>query len=202
MTMNNEHSSENLPSLRINARRVLSGSIYLFLLIGSGCGGQLYKVAPIPADAPVSDVSAGLSVGATALDGDRSLEQFEANLPMAGIIAVDVRVINNSSNPISLRPLKFDLSDDSRSKLKLLAPKKALSKVMKFYGNNFYPLEAKRATLENFEAIGLKPGGSLDSKAELRGFIFFEIKKGTNIGNLTLNVAGTGAPVSISLNAR
>ena len=76
----------------------------------AGCGGQLYKVAPLPKSAPpaISTGNAiGLNIGAMVLEGDRSIEQFEANLPLAGVIAIDVKLINQSSGLISAKRLMY-----------------------------------------------------------------------------------------------
>src|SRR5262245_52712 len=85
---------------RAKALTVLLTSL---LPVLAACGGRLYKVAPLPASVP-PEISmgngAGLDVGAVALDGERSYERFEANLPLAGVIAVDVRMINKSEATI------------------------------------------------------------------------------------------------------
>ena len=107
----------------MNARKTISAAIFFCFPLWAACGGQLYKVAPLPASRP-PEISAnspigsptgsptgkltGLSIGAAVLDGDRSLEQFEANLPMAGVIAVDIRLSNLSSEKIDLSTLRFE----------------------------------------------------------------------------------------------
>jgi hypothetical protein len=70
----------------MHKRKSLIGLNIICLIMIAGCGGQLYKVAPLPASAPpaISTGNAnGLNIGATVLEGDRSVEQFEANLPLA-----------------------------------------------------------------------------------------------------------------------
>src|SRR5215813_307101 len=88
---------------------ILPGSL---LIIFAACGGRLYKVAPLPASAPpeISTKSEnGLNIGASALDGEQSYDRFEANLPLAGVIAVDVRMINKSEAAIMTNSLRFEL---------------------------------------------------------------------------------------------
>jgi hypothetical protein len=68
---------------------------------GPGCG-QLYRVAPlarVERGLPSSRL-ADLVIEARGLDGDRSLEQFDANLPMAGVLAVEVRLTNRGAAPL------------------------------------------------------------------------------------------------------
>src|SRR5262245_64768123 len=90
---------------------VLTGSLILTL---AACGGRLYKVAPLPAGAPpeisTSNVG-GLNIGAVALDGQQSYERFEANLPLAGVIAVDVKMIKKWGEMIIARALRFDIGE-------------------------------------------------------------------------------------------
>src|SRR5262245_38023335 len=101
----------------------------------TACGGRLYKVAPLPASAP-PEISmgngGGLDIGAVALNGERSYERFEANLPLAGVIAVDVRMINKSDATIMTNSLRFELRNPSGDPLKRIATKKALGAVMKY----------------------------------------------------------------------
>jgi len=103
---------------RAKALTVLIASLLPAL---AACGGRLYKVAPLPTSVP-PEISmgngGGLDVGAVALDGERSYERFEANLPLAGVIAVDVRMINKSEAAIMTNSLRFELRNPSGDALK------------------------------------------------------------------------------------
>jgi hypothetical protein len=183
----------------MNKRNTLIGLNIFCLTMIAGCGGQLYKVAPLPASAPPAistGNAAGLNIGATVLEGDRSVEQFEANLPLAGVIAIDVKLINQSSGSIGARRLKFKLNDEKR--FKQIQPKKALSKVIDFYGNSFYRVDARKRTQESYEAIALKLDGLIAPGETRRGFLFFETDV-KNLDGLTLKVTGAGAPISVNL---
>jgi hypothetical protein len=183
----------------MNKKKSLIGLNILCLIMTVGCGGQLYKVAPLPASTPpaISTGNAnGVNIGATVLEGDRSVEQFEANLLLAGVIAVDVKLINQSSEQISAKRLKFELNDEER--LKQIQPKKALSKVIDFYGNSFYRVDARKRTQESYEAIALKLDGAMAPGETRRGFLFFETDV-AKIDGLTLTVTGAGAPIFVNL---
>lgn len=175
------------------------------LLLGAftACGGRLYKVASLPASAPPeisTNNASGLNVGAVVLDGEQSYERFEANLPLAGVIAVDVRMVNRSDATIRTNSLRFDLRDAAGASLKHLVPKKALSAVMKYYGAGFYAKAAYRRTLEDYESVALKQGGAIEPEGELRGIVFFQTKRETmSVNGLTLFVAGLTAPVNLQL---
>jgi hypothetical protein len=142
----------------------------------------------------------GLDVGAAALDGERSYERFEADLPLAGVIAVDVRLVNNSEATIMTNSLRFELRDPSGAELKRIAPKKALSAVMKYYGDKFYAKVAYRRTLEDYESVALKQGSAIEPEHEIRGIVFFQTKRETaSVDGLILSVAGLSAPVNVQL---
>lgn len=173
------------------------------LPVFAACGGRLYKVAPLPASVP-PEISmgndGGLDIGAVALDGERSYERFEANLPLAGVIAVDVKMINKSEATITTNSLKFELRKASGATLKRIAPKKALGAVMKYYGDKFYAKLAYRRTLEDYESVAIKKGSSIEPEGELRGIVFFQTKRETtSVDGLILSVAGLTAPVNVQL---
>ncbi|MBO0725471.1 MAG: hypothetical protein J2P52_07715 [Blastocatellia bacterium] len=185
---------------RTTAITVLIGSI---LPVLAACGGRLYKVAPLPASAPPEisvGKSGGLDIGAIALDGERSYERFEANLPLAGVIAVDVRMINKSESTIMTNSLRFELRNASGVALKRIAPKKALGVVMKYYGDKFYAKVAYQRTLEDYESVSLKQGSSIAPEGEIRGIVFFQAKRETtSVDGLILSVAGLTTPINVQL---
>src|SRR5262249_43517046 len=172
-------------------------------IIVASCGGRLYKVAPRPAGEPpeisTSNVG-GLNIGAVALDGQQSYERFEANLPLAGVIAVDLRMVNRSDTTIITRSLKFELRDAAGSLLKQLAPKKALGEVMKYYEDRFYAKAAYQRTLDDYVLVSLKQESVIEPDGELRGVVFFQTKRDTtSVDGLVLSVAGLTAPVNLQV---
>ena len=193
---------KNQPMILNNYRSIT----LLFLISLASCSAQLYKVAPLPASAPpdLTKASAdGLNAGADVIESDRSIKQFEANLPMAGVIAIDLLIVNKSDLPIGLHTLKFELRDSVGLKFKQIPPKTALSKVMKFYGDNFYTLEARRRTREDYNAIAFKAEKVLASQEERRGFLFFETKKDTAIlPELILQISGAKTEIILALSAK
>ncbi|MGH9849690.1 MAG: hypothetical protein ACREBD_07500 [Blastocatellia bacterium] len=184
-------------------RKIINASLYFCLLVSAACGARLYKVAPLPTAAPPefsSNSTNGFSVGAVVLDGEQSLERFEANLPLAGVIAVDLRMANNTAETIRANAIKFELRDSSGAKLKRLAPKKALGAVMKYYGDRFYAKSAHRRTLDDYESVALKTNTPIAPREERRGIVFFQTQRNTtNVNGLTLSVTGLPAPINLQL---
>ena len=169
----------------------------------SGCGGQLYNVMPLPSNAPPdlpTNNANSVNIAATALDSDQSLERFEANLPMAGVIAVDVRLINQTAAAVDPRLLKFELRTTAGKSFKAIAPKQALKRVMKFYGDRFYRLDARKSTIDSYHAIALPLSSPIALQEERRGLLFFEAQGNTILGGLTLVAAGAKPPISVKVN--
>src|SRR5262245_62070446 len=188
----------------MNASKTFPVAIFLWCCCFAACGGQLYKIAPKPLSTPPeisTDNPNGLNIGATIFGGDRSLEQFEANLPMAGILAVDIQLTNRSAATIDASGLRFELSDGHGNRFKAITPKKALGTGMKWNGDRVYTLEARRRTRESYEAIGLKIADRLAVQEERRGFLFFENPgRSLNLKGLSLSVKGAALPMTLELN--
>ena len=183
---------------------IISFLMCLCVTILSGCGGQLYNVAPLPSstppDLPVNNANS-LNIVAMALDGDQSLERFDANLPMAGVVAVDVRLINQTAATVDPRFLKFELRIAGGKSFKAIAPKQALKRVMKFYGDRFYRLDARQSTIDSYNALALPISSPIALQEERRGLLFFEVQGNTvPIAGLTLVAAGTKPPIIVKVN--
>ena len=168
-------------------------------LASMSCTGPLYKVAPLPKAVPAeatTTTSEALEITAAQITEDRAFQDFEANLPLTGIVAVDVRVTNRSQNPVKL---DFVLRSNEGS-WKPTKPKSALSRVMKYYGVGFYGKESYKRTVESYESVGLQMG-DIAAGEERRGIVFFDAKKAaTAPGDMTLEVKGTGQPLLLKLN--
>ncbi len=185
-------------------RKFISFALCLSLLASIGCGAQLYNVSPLPANTSTDDIASGEQglIAVTAiLDGDQSLERFEANLPLAGVIAVDVRLVNRTAASVKTDSLKFNLRDSSGVNLKLIPPAQALKRVMKFYGDGFYRKDAKLRTVESYEKIGLAANATIEPQGNLRGVLFYEKQNNrTSLGGLTFSVVGVTKQININNN--
>jgi hypothetical protein len=157
----------------------------------NGCSGPLYRVATTPkvAAPALSDEAKELAIAARLLTGDELMEQFDANLLLAGVIVVDARVANRTA---SAQSLNFTLQDVAGTAFKPLLPKQALQRVMKFYGNLLYAKAAYANTLAQYEGLALPSNYSLEPQTERRGFLYFtSTTDATNLRGLRLVTAGT-----------
>lgn len=181
-------------------RKIIGLAFCLGLIVGAGCGGRLYNVTPLPSSTP--DVAAsgeqGLIAMTAILDADQAMERFEANLPLAGVVAVEVRLVNRTSAPVNTDSMKFELRDAGGS-LKKILPAQALKRVMKFYGNGFYRKDAKLNTIESYEAVGLPVNFTIAPQSELRGILFYETKiNRTSLSGLTFSVSGATKQINVT----
>ncbi|MDQ3013505.1 MAG: hypothetical protein M3X11_22730 [Acidobacteriota bacterium] len=153
-----------------------------------------------PPDLPAINAN-GFNIAATALDGDQSLERFEANLPMAGVIAVDVRLINHTAAAVNPRSLKLKLRNAGGKSFKEIAPKRALKRVMKFYGNSVYRLDVRQSTIDSYNAVALPLSSPVAPQEERRGLLFFQVQRNTTkLDDLTLSATGAKPPINVKTN--
>lgn len=179
----------------------LSRLLVLIVLTTSGCG-QLYRVTPLPKAtdevAPATTIGT-VGVVATALDGDRSLEHFDGNLPMAGVLAVEVR-LKNSGPAWPLSALDYSLRDTSHLRAAPLRAEQALRRVMKFYGNRLYQVEGYRETLAGYRRMELPRTGEIGRGEEINGILYFQIPRQARLAEGYQLVIRLGAETrSISL---
>jgi hypothetical protein len=188
---------------------LLPGCLLFGGLLLSGCGTRLYNVASrpvaLPAESEVAATSpAGFSITASAFtEDDAAWQQFGANLPLAGIVAVRVNLLNNTTISVNLKKLKFVLRDDAGKQFKPIAPKKVIKRLLKFQGTRLYGLEAYRNTRTDYEAIAL-PIDLLASQQQRSGLLFFEAKRDVlSVPLLHLEIKGSEAtgksPLTIRL---
>ena len=167
------------------------------------CSVPLYKVAPIPQNTPIEAGSTAtvnsLEVMASALtDDDQSFARFDTNLPLAGIVVVDVKLVNRANE--KTKSLSFELQDASGKKFPLLDAKKKLKQVMKFEGVRLYPIEARKETLEQLQAIALPKKLTLAAQEEKRGVLFFHAKQDVaQLQGLILTIKGMAQPLRLPL---
>lgn len=179
-------------------------AILLSFAVLSGCAGTLYTVAPVPASPPAEmpkTEAGGLEVGAIAYSDERSLTQFEANLPLAGLLAVELRLNNRTSSAIQLDSLRIKLIDSAGTTFKPIEPKKALKRVMKYYGVKLYGKESYARTVEAYQNIAIQLQGELAPSNQTSGIVFFQTKKTeTDPTGYKLQIDGGPSAVSIQLN--
>lgn len=171
----------------------------LFCLSLTACTSPLYSVAPIPkehARDEVATTETGLEVGAAMVTEERAFKDLDANLPLAGIVGIDLRLANRSQN--AFRP-GIRLRANERD-WKPVSPKHALSRVMKYYGVRFYGKESFRQTREAYGNVSFNLDNEIKPGEERRGIVFFDLKTpATNINSVVIEIKGADKPILLTI---
>jgi len=157
--------------------------------------------ASMPPDRAETKTPGGIAVEASLLSELQSQDQFDANLPFAGIIAIEARFINQTSQPIIPGKLGLELKSSSGTRYNSLKPSAALKRIMKVYGNTYYFKESYRRTLDSFEALGIPLDRAIVPGAGAHGFLFFKAPSWSgDLTGLVLTMKHGGAPAALKLN--
>ena len=186
----------------------------LLLLMSSilfaSCATSLFKVKPatelppLPANSHSTDAGVMKIVVAPLLSDEQTQELFEANLPVAGILAVRMQLNFQSSTPIEMKRARFVVRDGQNREWKLLSTKQAVSRIMKSNEITAYNPNSKKQFESDFGAYALDIKTPLDSSQPVRhGFLFFQTPDKRPVGSdqkLTLIVDKLPQAISIALN--
>jgi hypothetical protein len=165
------------------ARRLIPLAVFLIssVLVISCGGGSLFKVKPVTELPPLPDTTMSGDLGgatirvAPLLTDEASQELFEANLPVSGILPVRVELLFQSGVPFEIKRARFRLRDNQNREWKLLAPKKAISRILEANGVFAYNPNSRKQFEKEFIAYALDlktPISSSDPRRQ--GFLFFQ----------------------------
>lgn len=179
-------------------------AILFFASLSLACASPIYKVAPVPRTPPPDSTTGsagGLEVTAAAMNDERAIDQMDANLPLVGLIAVEVRIANQTSAAIPGGSLRASLHDPSGRALTPIPPKKALKKVMKYYGVRLYGIEAYARTVESYESMALHLEQNIAPSESVYGVLFFDAKTSLkSTSGYRFSISGGSAPINIQMN--
>jgi hypothetical protein len=171
-----------MPDSRIQrslARRVACVFPIAFVLLAAGCGGKPFNVKTRPdpppaASGPVTE-SQGISFQAEALtDEDYLYEIFDANLIMAGILPVRVKVGNSSGEALNLKRVKFEVGSNGKP-LKMLDAGRAFKRLVSYYGISTYTKEGYRESKDDFSSYSIRLDAPLSPGESRQGMLFFQM---------------------------
>ncbi|HXG65079.1 MAG TPA: hypothetical protein VNO70_08215 [Blastocatellia bacterium] len=145
----------------------------------AGCGGKPFNVRPQPTMPPASykaQAQAGsLTIQAEAvLNEDYLYDNFDANLILAGVLPVRVRLTNTGSEPVELKRARFTVASSAGREFKQIDAKKAFERLMSYYGVSVYSKSGYKESRQDFTtyALDLKP--PLPPGESRYGVLFFE----------------------------
>lgn len=151
--------------------------------------------------------SQGVAIQATALtDEDYLYDTFEANLILAGVLPVHLKLTNNGDSVADLKRSKLEIKALNRN-YKMLDSRKAYKRLMSFYGISIYNKHGHKESRADFDthAFDLKKPLAVGESRD--GLIYFavpnEVIKGGSLNllarKLSAGRAKDDAPVELNL---
>jgi hypothetical protein len=189
-------------------------AVYIFLAItslSSSCSGPLFKVKPavelpaLPANSRSASAGGLILRTAPLLTDEDSQELFEANLPLAGVLPVRVELEYETGGvPLELKRAKVKLRDREGHEWKLLAPKKAVARILKANDIYVYNPNSRKQFEKEFGGYGIDLKTPLSAGERRRqGFLFFQAPDKQPVrsqGGLVLSITGLAQPLEMALN--
>ncbi|MCI0487257.1 MAG: hypothetical protein L0229_11730 [Blastocatellia bacterium] len=148
----------------------------------AGCGGKPFKVKPRP-DVPEAQIRAGAraeSNGVALLaeavtDEDFLYETFDANLILAGVLPVRVKLTNNGEDPVDLRKARFEIRNSSGRRFKGIDPEDAFKRLISYYGVSIYSKPGYKESRQDFSSYAFELESPLGPGESRQGMIFFRV---------------------------
>jgi hypothetical protein len=180
-------------------------------IAAAACSGSLFKVKPAANLPPLPSSAKSADAGGTAvrvaplLTDEESQQLFEANLPLSGVLPVRIELSYETGGvPLELKRARFRLRDGEGREWKLLAPKQAISRILKANGVTLYNPNSRKQFEKEFTAYAIDLKTPLPASERRRqGFLFFQTPKKEPVASprgLVLAVDGLPRPVEIKLN--
>ena len=150
------------------------------VLVAASACGKPFNIRPrasvtIPDYQAVSERSKLVMNGVALTDEDFLYETFNANLILAGVLPVRLKMTNDGSADIELRRNRFEIRTGGRS-LKSIEAERAFKRMLSFYGVKVYNKIGYKQSKEAFLSYGLDLGGRLRPGSSREGIVFFEAR--------------------------
>jgi hypothetical protein len=151
-----------------------------------GCTTEPFRVAAKVEGAPPETLSppvaalAGTTVRARALrDEHESLERFDANHLLAGVMPVEIRLENNAPTTINVTSFRYRLLDETGRELKRLELKDAVNRLLKYYDVRAYSVDGFNTFQEKYARQALPKTGDVAPGDFVQGLAFFQLPAGS-----------------------
>ncbi len=179
----------------------------------AGCGGKPFNVKPRP-EVPQAEISSG---DQTQIDGVRIQAEpvtdedflyatFDANLILAGLLPVRVKLTNESQESISLNKAKFRIKTSGGKEFKSKDARSAYKQLISFYDISTYTKSGYRQAREDFASYALDTKSPLESGESRQGMIFFKVlpetagESGLALSVERLNAKQSKSKIELKLN--
>jgi hypothetical protein len=151
-----------------------------------GCTTEPFRVASKVEGAPPETLSppvavlAETTVRARALrDEHESLERFDANHLLAGVMPIEIRLENNAQTSVNVKSFRCRLLDEAGRELKRLETKDAINRLIKYYDVRAYSVDGFGKFQEKYERQTLPRSGAVAPGDFVQGLAFFRLPSGS-----------------------
>ncbi len=176
----------------------------------AGCAGAPFDIKnkvelPPPSPSAARAESSGVLVQAEVLrDEDYLNDIFDANLILASVLPVRVKVTNKAEAPIDLSKAKFEINAANGRAYKSADAKKAFKRLISYYEITTYSKPSYKESQDTFTSYALDLSKPLDRGASREGLVFFIIPEAADQpGSLKFKVSRLdqkAAAVELNLN--
>src|SRR5262245_41806024 len=146
-------------SLRLITFRLVCGFALWLVITSSGCRKPFnVKTQPsFPASAYAASVTTdGVNIEAQAItDEDFLYDTFDANLILAGVLAVRVMLTNSGSETMDVGKARFEIRGPSGRSFKAVKERDAFKRLISYYEISAYSKSGYKESLDDFTANAL-----------------------------------------------
>ncbi len=169
---------EKAKSKRQKAKTILYILLLTALLL-SACG-KPFNVKPRPDTPPpmagASAVASSIKLEAElVMDEDYLYDTFEANLLMAGILPVRVKITNRATERVSLKKSRFEIRSDEPHAYKAIKAGEAFNRVFAFYGISLYTKRGYKESKSDFLSHAIDLSAPIAAGESREGLMFFHV---------------------------
>ncbi|PYT08656.1 MAG: hypothetical protein DMF60_04290 [Acidobacteria bacterium] len=181
-------------SLRQSLLRLVPGCAFILIAVAAfGCGKpfNVKKQPDLPrANYATRAMAGNVSVQAQALtDEDFLYDTFDANLLLAGVLAVRVALTNSGEGNVDLKEARFEVRATAGTSFKAVTERQAFKRLISYYEISTYNKAGYKDSLEAFSAYGLDTRTPLAGGQSRQGLLFFSMpSEAAQGGGLTLVV--------------
>lgn len=198
-----------LASVRRGRVRFLVGAIAILGAVTLiGCG-KPFNVRP-RTELPPANYAATASVNRVTVradpidDEDLLYETFDANLILAGVFPVRIRLTNSTDEIVDLKKTRFDVATPQGRRFKPVNAREAFNRLISYYEISTYNKAGYKESLSEFVGYALDTKEALPPRQSRDGVLFFPIPADVARGTgLTLHIFRLGAkesPIELKLN--
>ncbi len=153
---------------------------FLVAVACAGCASKPFNVKVVPRAEPDAisppSVAGPLSVRAAAVwDEDWLLENFDANLVLAGVLPVRVELENAGGEPVAAKKLDVEVADAGGRELMRLDAAKARRAIERYYELTVRSKSGDKLYKQDFGANALDLKTPLAPGERRQGFLFFAL---------------------------